>query len=212
MELSLRARVRAGDPDAFRLLYRECARAVYNQAFRLTGDWAAAEDIVSVTFLEAWRLRGKVEPDGDSLRPWLLGIAVNVTRNMSRAKRRHKDAISRLPPPAPAPDFADELAGRIDDMALLREVHGLLARLRRAEQDVLELCVWSGLNYAEAAHALGVPVGTVRSRLSRARRKLHELAAQPGVVTGNGAAAGIWEPSRDCAQTHEDRGNTAWSV
>ena len=46
------------------------------------------------------------------------------------------------------------------------------ARLRRAERDVLALCVWSGLNYAEAAEALGVPVGTVRSRLSRARRKL----------------------------------------
>jgi hypothetical protein len=78
MELSLRARVRAGDPDAFGALYDECARAVYNHAFRLTGSWSAAEEVVSLTFLEAWRLRGKVEPDGGPLRPWLLGIAGNV--------------------------------------------------------------------------------------------------------------------------------------
>src|SRR5713101_4200622 len=58
VELSLRARVRAGDPDAFGVLFDECGRAVYNLAFRMTGNWSAAEEVVSLTFLEAWRLRG----------------------------------------------------------------------------------------------------------------------------------------------------------
>ena len=67
-------------------------------------------------------------------------------------------------------------AGRLDDATQLEAVRAALTRLRRSERDVLALCVWSGLNYAEAAEALGVPVGTVRSRLSRARRKLQKFA------------------------------------
>ena len=62
MERSLRARVRAGDPDAFAVLFDECARAVYNLAFRMTGNWSAAEEVVSLTFPEAWRLRDTVQP------------------------------------------------------------------------------------------------------------------------------------------------------
>jgi DNA-directed RNA polymerase specialized sigma24 family protein len=72
VEQTLRARVRAGDPDAFAVLFDQSARAVYNHAFRLTGNWALAEDVVSLTFLEAWRLRDTVRPDGSPLRPWVL--------------------------------------------------------------------------------------------------------------------------------------------
>ena len=176
MELSLRTRVRAGEHDAFGVLFEEHARAVYNHAFRLTGNWSTAEEVVSLTFLEAWRLRGTVRPEGDSLLPWLLGIALNVARNTSRTARRQQAAMSRLPAAADVPDFADELAGRIDDATRLAVVRTALSGLRRGERDVLALCVWSGLNYAEAAEALGVPVGTVRSRLSRARRKLQRSA------------------------------------
>jgi RNA polymerase sigma factor (sigma-70 family) len=200
MEPSLRARVRAGDPDAFGTLFDECARAVYNLAFRLTGNWSAAEEAVSLTFLEAWRLRGKVEPDGGSLRPWLLGIAVNVTRNMSRVARCHRAALSRLAPPPPVPDFADELAAQIDDAAQLRRVLAALAALRQSEREVLALCVWSGLDYAAAAAALGVPTGTVRSRLSRARARLRQLAAEDAEQSGAGL-----EPREGCEQEEGDR-------
>jgi RNA polymerase sigma factor (sigma-70 family) len=179
MEPSLRSRVRDGDPDAFGVLFGECARAVHSLAYRLTGNRQEAEEIVSLTFLEAWRLRAGVEPEGESLRPWLMGIAVNVVRNQSRAARRHRAALARLPAPAAVPDFADDLAGRIDDAARLAAVRAAFGRLRPAEQDVVALCVWSELDYAAAAAALGIPVGTVRSRLSRARRKLRRLAGEP---------------------------------
>ena len=185
MEPSLRSRVRDGDPDAFGALFDDHARAVHNLGYRLTGSAHEAEEIVSLTFLEAWRLRAGVEPDGESLRPWLLGIAVNVVRNYARASRRHRAAMARLPAPAPVPDFADELAGRIDDAARLAVVRAAFGRLRPAEQDVIALCVWSGLDYAAAAAALGVPVGTVRSRLSRARRRLRELVLA-GELDGGG--------------------------
>jgi RNA polymerase sigma-70 factor (ECF subfamily) len=180
MEQSLRARVRGGDPDAFGVLFDDCARAVYNLAFRLRGNWQEAEEIVSLTFLEAWRLRARIEPDGESLRPWLMGIAVNVTRNFSRASRRHQAAMARLPDTGAVPDFADEVAARIDDAARLARVRAAFGRLRPGEQEVIALCVWSDLDYAAAAEALGVPVGTVRSRLSRARRKLRASAGEPG--------------------------------
>ena len=93
MEPSLRSRVRDGDPDAFGVLFNESARAVHNLAFRLTGNSHEAEEVVSLTFLEAWRLRGGIEPDGESLRPWLMGIAVNVVRNFSRASRDRKSVV-----------------------------------------------------------------------------------------------------------------------
>jgi RNA polymerase sigma-70 factor (ECF subfamily) len=180
MELSLRARVRDGDPDAFGILFDSYARAVYNLAYRLRGSWPEAEEIVSLTFLEAWRLRERIDPDGESLQPWLAGIAVNVTRNFARASRRHAAAMARLPAPGTVPDFAEELAGRIDDAARLAAVRAAFGRLRAAEQDVVALCIWSGLDYAAAAEALGIPVGTVRSRLSRARRKLRAHAGELG--------------------------------
>jgi RNA polymerase sigma-70 factor (ECF subfamily) len=176
VEPDLRARVRAGDPDAFGMLFDQHAGAVYGYAVRLTGDRSAAEDVVSLTFLEAWRRHRGVHPEGDSLRPWLLGIAVNVSRNVSRAARRHQAALGRLPRPADVPDFPDALAARLDDAARLDAVRAALATLRRPEREVLALRVGSGMDYAAAAGVLGVPVGTVRSRLSRARRRLQRAA------------------------------------
>ncbi|GKQ39630.1 RNA polymerase sigma factor [Streptomyces sp. A012304] len=180
MDTHLRKRIRAGDHAAFGELFDAYARSVYNHAYRLTGEWAVAEDVVSLTFLDAWRLRGRVDEEGGSLRPWLLGIATNVTRNTRRAARRHAAAMARLPREDAVRDFADEVAGRVDDAARLDLVRTALAALRRPEREVLALCVWAGLDYAAAAEALGVPVGTVRSRLSRARTKLAKQMEPPG--------------------------------
>lgn len=190
MELSLRARVRAGDPQAFTQLFRAHARAVYSHAARLTADPSAAEDVVSLTFLEAWRLRERllteaeltgVDGDDDGgLRPWLFGIATNVLRNTRRAARRHGAALARLPERRAdrdtVPDFADELVGRMEDSERLAAARVALTKLRRREREVFALCVWSGLSYADAAEALEVPASTVRSRLARARQRLRGLA------------------------------------
>ncbi|MEJ3744259.1 RNA polymerase sigma factor [Actinomycetes bacterium KLBMP 9797] len=199
--MSLRARVHAGDPDGFRELFDEHVRSVYNHAFRLTGNWSTAEDVVSLTFLEAWRLRDRVDVDGGSLRPWLLGIATNVARNVRRAARRHDDALARLPKADVVPDLAEEVTDRADDRERVAAALTALAALRKPDREVLALCVWSGLDYAEAAEALGVPVGTVRSRLSRARTKLAKL-----VATGRIRPPGFWEPSLSHGQVKGDRG------
>ncbi|MDQ0698009.1 RNA polymerase sigma factor (sigma-70 family) [Streptomyces sp. W4I9-2] len=207
---SMHARIRAGDPDAFRELFRDHAQLVFRHAVRTTGDWSAAEDIVSLTFLEAWRLRGKLRDEGESPRPWLMGIAVNVLRNTGRSARRHERALARVPLRDVLPDFADELVGRIADSSELAAAKRALGQLRRAEREVFALCVWSGLGYAEAAEALGVPVGTVRSRLSRARARLRKLTDSE-LRRGDGTEPSGTEPGGSGGQVQGGRTTVARS-
>jgi len=178
MDQSLRRRVRAGDHAAFAELFDGEAGAIYRYALRVSADRTTAEEVVSQTFLEAWRLRRRVRPDGDALRPWLFGIAVNVLRNALRAERRRARAYARLPLPAPARDVAEQAAELAREQEELGAAQRALAALRPREREVVALCIWSQLSYADAAHALGVPVGTVRSRLSRARARLQCLARE----------------------------------
>ncbi|WJV44125.1 RNA polymerase sigma factor [Streptomyces flavofungini] len=207
MDLSLRARIRAGDAQAFALLFRQHAQAVHAHAARWLGDPGPAEDVVSLTFLEAWRLREKLLDDDDfaartrhgtndnddGLRAWLFGIATNVLRNTRRAARRHKAALDRLPDRRPGtgtvPDFADILIGRLEDAERLAAAAAALRQLRPREREVFALCVWSELSYADAATALRVPVSTVRSRLARARQRLRQLA-ESELAGRTGAPAG----------------------
>ncbi|MGW8365362.1 RNA polymerase sigma factor [Streptomyces wedmorensis] len=172
----MRDRFRAGDPSALGEAYDEHARVLYHYAYRVCGDRAAAEDVVSAAFLEAWRCRGKVHADGGSLRPWLLGIATNIMRGAAREARRRDAALARLPERGVLPDFADDVLARMTDGEQVRAARAALGRLRRREREVFTLVVWAGLDYAAAGEALGVPVGTVRSRLSRARERLRKLA------------------------------------
>ncbi|WP_063754227.1 MULTISPECIES: RNA polymerase sigma factor [unclassified Streptomyces] len=132
MDRSLRARIRAGDTQAFARLFQDHAQAVHGHAARWLGDQSSAEDVVSLTFLETWRLRERLLGDreftarassedktGDGLRAWLFGIATNVLRNTRRALRRHKAALDRLADRhaggETVPDFADALVDRMED-------------------------------------------------------------------------------------------------
>ncbi|MFJ2780126.1 MULTISPECIES: RNA polymerase sigma factor [unclassified Kitasatospora] len=206
MEKSIRARIRAGDAVAFGQIFEDHARAVYRHAVRMTGDRTVAEDVVSLTFLEAWRLRAKVEEEGESLRPWLLGIATNVIRNIRRAARRHQRALAKLPPREVVPDFAAELAGRLADTEQLAATKAALEQLRPAEREVFALCVWEGMDHAAVAEALGKPVGTVRSRLSRARGRLRDLAAKELAASRKTASEkGVQRTAAD-GQVAGDRG------
>ncbi|MFI6979063.1 RNA polymerase sigma factor [Embleya sp. NPDC050154] len=200
----LRPRIRAGDPDAFAALFDAHARVIHRHAARVTGDPSLADDIVSLTFLEAWRLRAKVAPEGESLRPWLFGIAVNVLRNSARAARRYQAALARIPACESVPDLADEVVERSADAEELAAAHRAPARLRRPEREVFTLVVWAGLDYAAAAEALGVPIGTLRSRLSRARRKLRDLMAEETQPVPTARTAKGRPPSGGSAGKGED--------
>lgn len=201
----MRARLRAGEPAAFAELFDRYARGVYNHAFRLTADWSTAEDVMATTFMEAWRLRDRIDAEGDSLRPWLLGIATNTARNQIRGNRRYRRAaLATAATETDVPDHADGVSEQIDEQHELAVVLRALATLRRPEREVIALCVGEGLDYEAAAKALGIPVGTVASRLSRARRKLRTLAEaeleQHGIAAVDGPHVKS-EPVRDAAQT-----------
>jgi RNA polymerase sigma factor (sigma-70 family) len=178
-DASLWARSRAGDPDAFGLLFERHARAVNNYCFRRIGKRATAQDLLSIVFLEAWRRRDKELP-ADKVLPWLYGIATNVVRHQRRSERRFAAALSRLPEAGADPDFADDSAEFLDLERQAQKALGLLQTLPRREQDVFVLCVGMELSYEDAALALDLPVGTVRSRLSRARARLRELDSASG--------------------------------
>jgi RNA polymerase sigma-70 factor (ECF subfamily) len=173
-------RAAAGDGDAFGALYDRHARAIYNYCFRRTADWAAAEDLTSLVFLEAWRKRTEVRFTGEGgVLGWLYGVANNVLRNHERASRRLLRFVSRAATwrgELPAAD-AEE---RVLEEERMRAILEMVKRLPRAERDVLAICVLGGASYADAALALGIPHGTMRSRLFDARRRLRELLAAAG--------------------------------
>jgi len=186
-------RARGGDAEAFAGLFERHSRAIYNFCFRRTADWSVAEDLMSIVFLEAWRRRAKDLPSG-MVRAWLYGIATFVVRNRRRTERRYRRALARLPRETTTPDFAGDVEARLTDESRMAVLLEQLQTLPTREQDVLALCVWSGLSYEEAATGLGIPVGTVRSRLARARGRLRELAATSGHEEGEQASTARRSP------------------
>jgi RNA polymerase sigma factor (sigma-70 family) len=166
------AEVQHGSGAAFGVVFDRHAKAIYNHCFRRVASWEAAEDLMSVTFLEAWRLRGRARMVDGSVLPWLYGIATNVCRNQRRSHWRYRRLLSRLNADVAAPDHAADVASRIDDERRMAEVRVAIRQLPRGEREVVELVLWAGLDYASAAVALDIPIGTVRSRLSRARNRL----------------------------------------
>jgi RNA polymerase sigma-70 factor, ECF subfamily len=171
-----------GDAECFGVLFDRHGAAVRAFCARRTGSIDTADDLVSIVFLEAWRRRAEVELiDGKAL-PWLYGIARRTMQHRRRTALRHRRALERLAPAKAVPDHADEVAGRLDDERHLARLGAAFQRLKPSDRDVLVLCVWQGLTYAEAAVALGVPVGTVRSRLSRARSRLEAETDAPAAL------------------------------
>jgi RNA polymerase sigma factor (sigma-70 family) len=161
-----------GDGEAFGRIFDAHRDRVFRHSLRLVGSWADADDVVATVFLECWRRRASVRVVDGSLLPWLLVTATNVSRNLTRSSRRYRALLDRLPPPVPAPDYELEESTALD----------ALRNLSRQHQQVLVLCVLEGYLEADAARALGVPVGTVKSRLARARRRLGQQLNGDGRV------------------------------
>jgi RNA polymerase sigma-70 factor, ECF subfamily len=163
------------EPDAFGHVFDRHVAAVHAFAQRRIGH-DLAEEVTAETFARGFEARGRYDVVHDDALPWLLGIASNVLRRHWRTERRRLDAYSRAARherPCATPDV---------DGDVLRAV----ARLPRRQREVLLLAAWADLGYAEIARALDVPVGTVRSRLARARSRLGadaELEPPPPVLS-----------------------------
>ena len=175
-------RVQAGDADAFGVLFDLHHNRVFRQALRLTASVHDAEDVTAVVFLEAWRRRESMREVDGSVVGWLLVTTNYVFRNFTRSSRRYRLALQHLPAPENAPDHSVSVDDRIDSDARRAALRAALATLPRRDQDVVTLCVLEELSTTEAAEALGIAPGTVKSRLSRAKARLSALLSDPVVI------------------------------
>lgn len=161
-----------GRPEAFAELFDRHARAVNAfAAYRIGSD--AAEDVLSETFLVAFRRRADFDLSKDSAAPWLLGIASRLIRRHRAVEARHWRAFAAVV----GEDHVslgglDEAMRRVDAERELRALRERIAALAPKDRETLLLYAWQGMSYDDVADALGVPVGTVRSRLNRVRRRL----------------------------------------
>lgn len=140
-----------------------------------------AEDIVAETFLTAFRKRAQYDPSRAGVRAWLYGIATNLVGKHRRLEARTLRALARCAPDTDAPGHEETVAVRVSAQSLRPELAAALAGLDRRDRDVLLLVALAGLSHDEIATALGIPYGTVCSRLNRARRKLRALLGEVAV-------------------------------
>jgi RNA polymerase sigma factor (sigma-70 family) len=159
------------EPEQFTALFRRHAPYIQRYVVRRLGR-DAADDIVAETFLLAFRQRDSYDQTCPDARPWLYGIATNLIGRHRRAEIRLYRALARTGADPVMESFTDRVEDRVSASMASRRLAVGLARLPEELRDTLLLVAWSDLSYQEAATALGVPIGTVRSRISRARSKL----------------------------------------
>ena len=143
-----------------------------------------ADDLAAETFTEAFDGRLRFDTERPDARPWLFGIATNLLRHHYRSEARRLGAYARLDRPATPNDAFGEIETRLDAERAGPAIAAAVARLSADERDVLLLLAWADLRYEEIAVALRIPIGTVRSRLNRARRRLRELIGESGQYKG----------------------------
>jgi RNA polymerase sigma factor (sigma-70 family) len=149
------------EPERFALVFDRHFDAIHAYVQRRVGP-DLADEIAAETFTRAFDQRRRYDGSRDDARPWLLGISANLLRRHWRSERRRLDAYAR----SSGHDASEATA------ALAGELAAALRRLPRREREPLLLLAWAELSYEEIAVALAIPVGTVRSRISRARGRL----------------------------------------
>ncbi|GLZ16437.1 DNA-directed RNA polymerase sigma-70 factor [Actinomadura sp. NBRC 104425] len=159
------------DPDQFTVLYDRHAEAVYRYVAGRLGA-QAADDVAAETFLVAFRRRERFDATRGSVRSWLFGIATRLVAQHRRAETRRYRALARVGAEREAAGHEDRVVTWVTAEGMQPRLASALAALSAKERDVVLLAALSRLGHEEIAAALGIPYGTVGSRLNRARRKL----------------------------------------
>lgn len=166
-------------PVAFATLFDRHYDFVHRYIGRRAGP-DLADDLASETFTTAFRVRSSYDLAHSDARPWLLGIATNLVRHHRRAEARRLGAYERLEVARAVGIEEDPVVARADAAVARLRIARALARIPNADRDALLLLAWADLTYPEIARALGIPIGTVRSRIHRARQRLRELLDPTG--------------------------------
>jgi RNA polymerase sigma-70 factor, ECF subfamily len=171
------------EPDRFASLFDRHAPYIHRYLARRVGRHAA-DDLVAETFLVAFGKRARYDPRHRDARPWLYGIATNLIGQHRREEARQFRLRQAAGPAQVQHDHAERAAHDVTAQSIRAPLAEALAGLARPDRDVLLLIAWEQLSYDEVARALSIPVGTVRSRLHRARTQIREaLAGTPAAVT-----------------------------
>lgn len=186
------------DPEQFAILYRRHAPAIQRYVIRRIGR-TAADDVVAETFLAAFRQRARYRHDGRDCLPWLYGIATNLIGRHWRAEVKQLRLLARTGVDPVTEPFTDRVDAAADADRTKARLGAALAGLPVRQRDALLLVTWAGLTYDQAAKAMGVPLGTVQSRVSRARRHLRKQLADLDPVDaeeGSRRESGPWVKGR----------------
>ncbi|WP_311245695.1 RNA polymerase sigma factor [Microbacterium sp. WCS2018Hpa-23] len=173
-------RLSRGDEPAYRMLHDRHQMPVFRLSLVLMHTSWDAEEVAATAFFELWRRRDKVRIVDGSVLPWLLATTSFAAKNSLRSRRRYQRLLHRIPHDEDVADHADEVARAMDSLKISESVREALRQLNPREASVVILCIIHELPLAEAAVVLGVPEGTVKSRLSRVKARLrgdlHEYA------------------------------------
>jgi RNA polymerase sigma-70 factor (ECF subfamily) len=167
------------EPERFGTIAERHFGAIFQYLARRVGR-DVAQDLSAETFVVAFSSRSRYDLSRSNARPWLYGIATNMVRRHRRSELRTLNAYVKSMPAERTNDIVEELSTHMDHVELLARVADAFLKLDPEQRDVLHLTAIEGLSYAEAAEALCIPVGTVHSRVSRARIKLRDLAGYFG--------------------------------
>ncbi|MEV0624215.1 RNA polymerase sigma factor [Nonomuraea sp. NPDC050404] len=159
------------EPERFAELFERHAAVLHRYAVRRLGP-DQAEDVVAETFARAFEKRHKYALDRPDALPWLYGITTNIIGTHRRAETRGYRVLAATGEDPVAVAFDERVVARVSASETRKSLAAALAELGKGQRDVLLLISWGDLSYEETAQALNVPVGTVRSRLSRARHKI----------------------------------------
>jgi RNA polymerase sigma factor (sigma-70 family) len=161
------------EPECFAVVFRRHAPQIQRYVIRRIGA-DAADDVVAETFLAAFRQRGGYQCDRPDALPWLYGIATNLIGRHRRTELRQLRLLARTGADPVIEPFTDRVDAAVSADGARARLGAALARLPAGHRDALLLVAWGGLTYEQVAAATGAPLGTVQSRISRARRRLRQ--------------------------------------
>jgi len=182
----LLALVARGDDDAFAALYDELAPVLYGLCRRVLRDPAEAEEVAQEAFLQIWRTAPRFDPERGSARAWCTAIAHAraVDRVRSSERRRAREDTALRPDPPPGDVVVEEVAVRLESERVRRALDELPGRQRES----LVLAYYGGHTHTEISAMLGIPLGTVKTRIRDAIHRLRHLVLETGPTTGRGLA------------------------
>ena len=176
------------DPSVFAALFERHASSVHRYLLKRVGP-QNAEDLVGETFVAAFRSRTNYDVSSADARPWLFGIATHLIQHYWRSETRRRSREVSSPGDSFSQDHGDEVSQEVFYSSQGSTIAQALAYLDDAHRDVLLLIAGPGFSYEEVSQALGIPIGTVRSRISRTRSRLRELLGESGQYLNEGQPA-----------------------